>query len=75
MAVTRALTAIVMQEVVEYNFGTLPAVFESRRRLINHLRARDRDAASAEITEHLRSLHRHLIRERNKRQQSVQSVA
>ena len=34
-----ALTAIVMQEVVEYNFGTLPAVFESRRRLINHLRA------------------------------------
>ena len=70
-----ALTAIVMQEVVEYNFGTLPAVFESRRRLINHLRARDRDAALAEITEHLRSLHRHLIRERNKRQQPAQSVA
>lgn len=70
-----ALTAIVMQEVVEYNFGTLPAVCESRRRLINHLRAGDRDAASAEITEHLRSLHRHLIRERNKRQQSAQSVA
>jgi GntR family transcriptional regulator, transcriptional repressor for pyruvate dehydrogenase complex len=70
-----ALTAIVMQEVVEYNFGTLPVVFESRRQLINHLRARDRDAAFAEITEHLRSLHRHLIRERNKRQQLAQSVA
>jgi len=70
-----ALTAIVMPEVVEYNFATLPVVFESRRRLINHLRARDRDAAFAETTEHLRSLHRHLMRERNKLQQPAQSVA
>ena len=62
-----ALTSIVMQEVVEFNFAVLPSVIDHRIQLIRFLEARDRDAAKREITEHLQTLHRHLIRERGKR--------
>ena len=62
-----ALTSIVMQEVVEFNFAVLPSVIDHRIRLIRHLATGDGDAAMREITEHLQRLHRHLIRERGKR--------
>jgi DNA-binding FadR family transcriptional regulator len=70
-----ALTAIVMQEVVDYNFSVLASTIDSRRRLIAHLKQRDSAAAIHEITEHLQRLHRHLIRERNKRSQAATNVA
>ena len=62
-----ALTSIVMQEVVEFNFAVLPSVIDHRLRLIKSLSAGDTKAATAEITEHLQTLHKHLIRERTKR--------
>jgi GntR family transcriptional repressor for pyruvate dehydrogenase complex len=70
-----ALTAIVMQEVVDYNFAVLASTIDSRKRLIAHLKKRDSAAATREITDHLQSLHRHLIRERNKRSQADKNVA
>ena len=68
-----ALTSIVMQEVVQFNFAVLPSVIEHRIQLISHLAARDREAAMREITEHLQTLHRHLIRERAKRALAVKA--
>jgi GntR family transcriptional regulator, transcriptional repressor for pyruvate dehydrogenase complex len=70
-----ALTEIVMQEVVESNFAILPTALGSRTRLIEHLETRDDVAAAREIADHLRTLHRHLIRERDRRQQARQDVA
>jgi hypothetical protein len=40
--------------------------------LIRYLAARDREAATREITEHLQTLHRHLIRERSQRASATQ---
>lgn len=66
-----ALTSIVMQEVVAFRFAVLPSVIEHRTRLIAHLATGDAAAATVEITEHLKTLHRHLIRERAKRMLAV----
>jgi GntR family transcriptional repressor for pyruvate dehydrogenase complex len=39
---------------------------ESRRRFLKHLRARDTEAAVAEMTDHLTKLHQHLVREQQR---------
>jgi GntR family transcriptional regulator, transcriptional repressor for pyruvate dehydrogenase complex len=39
---------------------------ESRRKFLGHLRARDADAAVAEMTDHLTKLHQHLVREQRR---------
>jgi GntR family transcriptional repressor for pyruvate dehydrogenase complex len=39
---------------------------ESRRKFLRHLRARDADAAVAEMTDHLTKLHQHLVREQHR---------
>lgn len=39
---------------------------EARRRFLRHLRARDAEAAVAEMTDHLTKLHQHLVREQQR---------
>lgn len=49
---------------------------ESRRRFLRHLRARNADAAVAEMTDHLTKLHEHLVREQRRAdRQSAQKSA
>jgi DNA-binding GntR family transcriptional regulator len=38
-------------------------LFESRRRLVQYLRARDEEKAVAEITAHLKRIHRYILRQ------------
>jgi len=39
---------------------------ESRRKFLKHLRARNAEAAVAEMTDHLTKLHQHLVREQHR---------
>ena len=57
-----ALTYILRLLVSQLGPDPKHDLVETRRRFMTHLRARDADAASREMTEHLNSLHDHLTR-------------
>jgi GntR family transcriptional repressor for pyruvate dehydrogenase complex len=61
-----ALTYIL--RVVINKLGPHPRLdlVESRRKFLKHLRARDAEAAVAEMTDHLTKLHQHLVREQHR---------
>jgi GntR family transcriptional regulator, transcriptional repressor for pyruvate dehydrogenase complex len=58
-----ALSTIVLQLTERHNMRPLPGLVATRRRLVAHVASGDGAAAAREITEHLRRLHAHLVRE------------
>ena len=52
-----SVTEVVAQILLKTQPEVYDLVIESRRRLVAHLRARDREAAAAEVTAHLAELH------------------
>jgi len=52
-----SVTEVVAQILLKTQPEVYDLVIESRRRLVKHLRARDREAAAAEVTTHLAELH------------------
>lgn len=52
-----SVTEVVAQILLKTQPEVFDLVIESRRRLVSHLRARDREAAAAEVTAHMAELH------------------
>jgi GntR family transcriptional repressor for pyruvate dehydrogenase complex len=61
--IIQALTEIVLQQVERSRLGSFPNLVAHRRRLVDRLANHRADEAKQEITEHLRRLHRHLLKE------------
>jgi GntR family transcriptional regulator, transcriptional repressor for pyruvate dehydrogenase complex len=58
-----ALSTIVLQLSERHDMRPLPGLVATRRRLVAHISNGDGTAAGREITDHLRRLHTHLVRE------------
>jgi GntR family transcriptional regulator, transcriptional repressor for pyruvate dehydrogenase complex len=61
-----ALTYILRTVIAELGPHPRLDLVESRRIFLRHLRARDAEAAVAEMTDHLTKLHQHLVREQQR---------
>lgn len=61
-----ALTSILRMVINQVGPHPRLDLVESRRKFLKHLRARDADAAVAEMTDHLTKLHQHLVREQHR---------
>ncbi len=65
--VVESLSAIVLQLVNNSNWDTVPRLLAHRRRLVACLESGDVAGAQLEIAEHLKRLHRQLLRQRTTR--------
>lgn len=61
-----ALTYILRTVISELGPHPRLDLVDSRRKFLRHLRARDAEAAVAEMTDHLTKLHQHLVREQQR---------
>ncbi|MEQ8349096.1 MAG: GntR family transcriptional regulator [Sneathiellaceae bacterium] len=70
-----ALTYILRLLVSQVGPDPKNDLVDTRRRFLAHLRARDADAAAAEMTAHLNSLHDHLVRAQRQQQRRRKAPA
>ena len=61
--IIQSLTEILLQQVERSGMSAFPNLVAHRRRLVAQLADHNVDEAKREITEHLRRLHRHLLKE------------